>query len=72
MTPGDPGDESVVVGVVAAGQPGGQPLDGDLELRVDVDERLQLVGEPRQGDLLVAPALLELLDAAIGEVHRVS
>ena len=29
----------------------------------------QLLGEPGQGDLLVTPALLELLDAAVGEVH---
>ncbi len=43
---------------------------GRLELRVLVDEDLQLVGDPRQGDLLVTPALVELLDAAIGEVHE--
>ena len=29
----------------------------------------QLLGEPVEGDLLVAPAGLELLDAAVGEVH---
>ena len=40
-----------------------------LELRVGVGELLQPLGEPRQGDLLVTPALLELLDPAVGEVH---
>ena len=36
---------------------------GCLELGVGVDEGLELLGEPGQGDLLVTPALLELLDA---------
>ena len=53
----------LVLGVVEAGQPGGQPLDGHLEVGVGVDERLELLGEPGQGDLLVTPAPLELLDA---------
>ena len=53
-------------------EPGREPLDGGLELRVRVDEALELLGHPRQGDLLVTPALLELLDAAIGEVHQSS
>ena len=60
---------SVVVGVVEAGQPGGQPLDGDLEVGVEVDELLEPVGEPGEADLLVAAAVQELLDAAVGEVH---
>ena len=58
-----------VLGVVQPGQPGGQPLDGRLEVRVQVDEGPQLLGEPRQGDLVVTPACLELLDPSIGEVH---
>ena len=59
----------LVLGVVEAGQPGGEPLDRRLELRVGVDEGLQLLGEPRQGDVLVTPASLELFYASIGEVH---
>ena len=57
----------MVVGIVGAGQPGGEPLDGGLELGVGVGEGLELLGDPGQRDLLVAPALLELLDAAVGE-----
>ena len=30
-----------------------------------VDERLELLGEPRQSDLLVTPASLQLLDPAV-------
>ena len=41
---------SVLVGVVEAGQPGGQPLDGDLEVGVEVDELLQPRGQPGEGD----------------------
>ena len=32
---------------------------------------LQLLGEPGEGDLFVTPPALELLDAAVGEVHQV-
>src|SRR6188768_4028859 len=62
-----------VLGVVEPGQPGGEALDRRLELRVHVGELLQALGDPRQGDFFVTPALLELLDTAVGEVHdRVS
>src|SRR4051794_20967633 len=54
----------------AAGRPGGQPLDGPLEVRVEVDEGLQLVGQPGEGPLLLAPPVGQLLQAPIGEVHR--
>src|SRR3954447_19749429 len=60
---------SVVGGVVEPGQPGGEPFDGHLELRVEVDELLHAVGEPGHRDLLVATPLKELLDAPVGEVH---
>ena len=63
-----PQTRSVLV-VVQSRQPGGQLLDGALELGVLVDEGPQLLGEPRQGDLIVTPARLELLDPSIGEVH---
>src|SRR3712207_728003 len=59
----------VVVVRAAAGQPGGQPLDRHLELRVRVDEGLQLVGQPGERDLLLAPPAGQLLDAAVSEVH---
>src|SRR3712207_9467162 len=53
----------------AAGQPGGQPLDGHLELGVLVDERLHLVGQPGEGHLLLAPPVGQLLQAPVREVH---
>src|ERR1700712_3717714 len=59
--------ESLVI--IEPGQPGGQAFDGSLELGDLVDELAQLVSQPRQGDLVVAPACLELLDASVGEVH---
>jgi uncharacterized membrane protein YczE len=39
-------EPSKVVSVVVAGQPGREPVDGGLELRVGIDERLKPVGEP--------------------------
>ena len=57
------------VDVVLAGEPGGQALDGGLELGVDVDEALQPVTEPGHADLLLAATRHQLLDPAIGEVH---
>src|SRR6476646_6959908 len=58
--------------IVEAGQPGGQPLDSGLELGVFVDELLQAPREPLDAQLLVAAPLDEFLDAAVGEVHRVT
>ena len=49
------GRESVVL-VVRAGEPGGQAVDRDLEVRMSVDEHLQSIGEPGEADLLVSPA----------------
>ena len=66
--PGALSGRSVLV-VVQPGQPGGQLLDRALDVRMEVDERAELLGEPRQGDLVVTPACLELLDPSIGEVH---
>ncbi len=63
------GQTSVVL-VVQPGEPGGEPLDRDLELRIEVDEGPELLGEPRQGDLVVTPTRLEFLDASIGEIHQ--
>ena len=59
----------LVVGVVA-GEEGRQPVDGAGVLGGGVEERTHPVGQPGQADLLVAAPLLELLDAAVGEVHR--
>src|SRR5689334_14548108 len=67
--PEESSNELVVVRVVDARQPGGEALDRVLVVRVHVDVGAQLVGEPGQGDVLVTPALLELLDPAVGEVH---
>src|SRR5829696_9140334 len=62
---------SVVLDVVgaAAGQPGGQPLDGHLEVGVLVHEGLELVGQPGEGHLLLAPPRRQLLQPPVGEVH---
>src|SRR6185436_1804851 len=54
---------------VESGEPGGQALDGRLELGVHVDEGAKLVGQPLEADLLLAAASNQLLDAAIREVH---
>ena len=59
----------VVVGVGPC-EPLGQPVDGRLELGVEVNEVAQPLGQPGQGDLLVAAALVEFLDPGVGEVHR--
>jgi uncharacterized membrane protein YczE len=64
--------DSEIVLVVGAGEPGGEPLNRYLELRMGVDEALQPLGEPRDADLLVAASLGQLLDPAVGEVHRPS
>src|SRR6516225_1839580 len=61
----------VGVGVrVQPRQPGREPVDRGLELRVQVDEIPQPLGEPGHRDLLVAAAVVELLDPLVGEVHR--
>ena len=57
------------VGLLIPGEPGGQALDGGLELGIDVDEGLQAVTQPSQAHLLLAPAGHQLLDPTIGEVH---
>ncbi len=44
-------------------------LDRGLEVGVEVDELAQALGQPDDLDLLLAPALDELLDASVGEVH---
>src|SRR5205823_6209010 len=59
----------VLVVVVESGEPRRQSLDRGLELRVQVDEGPQLRRHPRERDALLATPLLELLDAAIGEVQ---
>ena len=61
---------SVEVRTVVAGEPGGEPVDGGLELGVGVDEGLQPVPEPLEADLLLAAPRDELLDPTVGEVHQ--
>ena len=55
--------------VVQPGQPRGEALHRGLELRVEVDEDLQLVRQPSQRDLLFAATGLEFFEASVGEVH---
>src|SRR5882724_4201856 len=57
---------------VQPGQPGGEPVDGRLELRVEVNEVAQPPGEPGHGDFLIAPPVVKLLDTRVGEVHELS
>src|ERR1700722_20128128 len=59
----------VVVGI-GPGEPLGQPVGGRLELGIEAHEVPQPLGQPGQGDLLVAAALVEFLDPGVGEVHR--
>src|SRR5580693_4002961 len=58
--------------LVEPGQPAGQPVDGRVELRVEVHEVPEPLGQPGQADLLLAPPFVELFDALVGEVHRSS
>src|SRR6202040_1531237 len=67
---GYPGKALAVFGVVEAGQPGGQAVHGGLEVRVKVDEVAQPLGQPGDGDLLVALPVGQLLDPPVGEVHQ--
>src|SRR6266567_8148579 len=60
----------LVLFVVEPGQPAGQPVHGDVEARVEVDEVTQPRGQPGQRDLLVAAPFLEFLDTAVREVHQ--
>src|SRR3954452_9961686 len=60
---------SLLVILVAAGQPGGEPLDRRLELRMEVDEGAQLLAQPFQRHGLLAAPVDEFLDAPVGEVH---
>src|SRR6185312_15880876 len=69
LTRQSPRSSSSVLFVVEPRQPGGQPLDRDLELGVEVHERPQVVGQPLEGDLLLTPAGGQLLDAPVREVH---
>src|SRR5579872_2564898 len=62
----------LILVVVEPGQPAGQPVDGRLGVRVEVDELAQPLGQPAQRDLVIAAAVGELLQAAVGEVHRLS
>src|SRR5271169_4459804 len=55
--------------VVEASEPGGQAVHGGLEAGVEVDEVAQPLGQPGDGDLLVASPVRQFLDAAVGEVH---
>src|SRR3954454_4710547 len=63
---------SVVVGVVESSEPGGQALDRDLELGIEVDELPKSLGDPGQAQVLCAATRLQLFDSAVGEVHRSS
>ena len=55
--------------VVEPGEPAGQPVGGDLELGVQVDELADPLRQPGQADLLLTAPLRELVDAPVGAVH---
>jgi uncharacterized membrane protein YczE len=61
--------ERSVVLVIGAGEPSGQPVDGHLEVGVDVDEGGQAISQPGQVHLVVAPPSGQLFDSAVGKVH---
>jgi hypothetical protein len=59
----------LLVFAVEAGEPSREALHGSLKLRMEVDEGAQLISEPRESDLIIPPACLELLDTPISEIH---
>jgi len=59
----------LLVFAVEAGEPSREALHGSLKLRMEVDEGAQLISEPRESDLIISPACLELLDTPISEIH---
>ena len=63
------GRDRVTLLAVVAREERREPVGRACVLGVGVDERPEPVGEPGQGDLLLAATVLELLDAAVGEVH---
>src|SRR5215469_10374925 len=56
--------------VVLAGQPGGQPVDRDVEVGMLVDEGLKLGSQPAQRHVLLPSSFVKLLDAPVSEVHH--
>ena len=58
-----------LVVVAEACEPGGEPFDRNLEIGVQVDELLHAISEPVEGDFFLASSVLQLLDAAVCEVH---
>src|SRR5215831_5648773 len=58
--------------VVEPGEPRREPVHRRLELGRGIDELPQPLGQPAEADLLAAPPLRKLLDAAVGEVHGLS
>ena len=58
-----------LVFVVQARQPGGQTLNRNLELGIEVDELTQPISQPGQRDVLVTAPGGKFLDASIGEIH---
>src|SRR5690349_20015806 len=67
-------DPALIVEVilVEAGEPGREPFDRRLELRVGVHEVAQPLGEPLDGHGLLAATVDEFLQSPVGEVHRTS
>lgn len=57
------------VGVVVAGQKGGQPLDGVLEAGMIIDERTHSGCQPLDAELFAAAPIFKFLNAAVGEIH---
>src|ERR1700729_2458851 len=58
-----------VVLVVQAGEPAGQAVLRGLEAGVEIDKIAHPLGQPGDGQLLLAPPVRQLLDAAVGVVH---
>jgi hypothetical protein len=59
----------LLVFLVEASEPSREALHGSLKLRMEVDESAQLISEPRESDVIIPPACLELFDTPISEIH---
>jgi hypothetical protein len=59
----------LVLLVIEAGEPGCQALYRSLKLGMKINKPPQLIGEPGEGNLIIAPPSLQLLNATISEIH---
>jgi hypothetical protein len=59
----------LLVFVVEAGEPCGKALHGRFEFGMEIDKRPKLFSQPAEGDSIVSPSFLKLLNSPVSEVH---